>query len=99
MSDPYPKWLRVKGTKSWEQHLFIDNHRYFDHFQRRKTKDGQPYFISQPYFIGGLNFATLKHMIFECEKQGVEFDIMPNSDHFPGKTILFRWRQANETKS
>jgi putative aminopeptidase FrvX len=79
----YPKYIETIFHSIGRDHP--------DHFEERKDENGNNICISQPYH--GLHNDDIKHIIEICDKNNIEFDIMP-SDHFPlGRTIMIEWKQ------
>jgi len=84
-----PRWMLPKSKEAYPS-PFFDNYSMLDHWERRKTGKGEYEYISQPY---GLSFNTIKEMVKIADEHGIEFRIDGDSDHYPGRTVMIRWRQ------
>jgi hypothetical protein len=85
-----PKWVKTGYS-------FIP---YFDHFgrpniiPRRKGDKDKWDCVSNPYF---LTYEALETMIEEMKRYGIKFDIVGESNYFPGRTFQIRFRKMKST--
>lgn len=63
-----------------------------DHTKCLRGYDGEIFVRTEPYEIG---LESVKHIVKECEEEGLTCEISGNSTHFPGKTFVIDFKKKN----
>jgi len=91
LRDPWFLFLEKVGIEK-KRRSAIGREQFMDHQELFILDNGEPVYVSHPYYIDDDAFSYLTKF---CELNGLHFDVDANSWYYPGFTVkLMIWKKG-----